>query len=90
MNKKERIKVVRAMDTIAATLNDERDYDWWAAVGIPDGEIDETTKDEDLEWLCEDDIFPDLLFNFCRLFEMKKEKATGFLYCDGVVSKEVD
>lgn len=90
MNKKERLEVVRAMDTIAKTLNDERDYVWWAAMGIPDGEIDNNTKDEDIEWLCEDDIFPDLLFNFCRIFGMKKEKAKGFLYCDGIVGKETD
>ena len=90
MNKQERIQAVRAMDTIAKMLNDERKYEWWAMMGIPDGEIDENTKDEDIEWLCDDDIFPDLLFNFCRVFGMKKEKATGFLYCDGVIGKETD
>ena len=76
------------MDTIAKMLNDERDYARWALAGIADGEIEEDTKDEDIEWLCADDIFPDLLFNFCRVFGMKNEKATGFLYCDGVVAKK--
>lgn len=90
MNKQERIQAVRAMDTIAKMLNDENDYMRWAMLGIPDGEIDETTKDEEIEWLCEDDIFPDLLFNFCRIFGMTKEKATGFLYCDKVTGKETD
>ena len=90
MDKQERITAVRAMDTIAKMLNDEREYARWAMMGIPDGEIDENTKDEEIEWLCDDDIFPDLLFNFCRVFGMKKEKATGFLYCDGVIGKETD
>ena len=45
MNKQERIQAFRAMDTIAKMLNDENEYIWWASMGIPDGEIDETTKD---------------------------------------------
>ena len=90
MNKQERLQAIRAMDTIAKMLNDENEYIWWANMGIPDGEIDETTKDKEIEWLCDDDIFPDLLFNFCRIFGMKKEKATGFLYCDNVTGKETD
>lgn len=87
-DKQARIRVLRAMDTIAKCLNNENSYAWWAYVGIPDGAVNETTKDEDLEWLCDDDTFSELLLNFCRLFGMSKTMASGFLYCDGVVSAE--
>ncbi len=88
MDKKVRIGVIRSMDAIAKCLNDENSYLWWAYVGIPDGEISEKTKDEALEWLCDDDMFSELLLNFCRIFGMNETRATGFLQCDGVVSAE--
>lgn len=88
MNVKQRIELLKAMDTIARCTNDERDYELWATYGIPDGEIKEDSKDDDLEWMCEDKIFADLMFSFCLLFKMKRCTAEGFLYCDSVTSKE--
>ena len=40
INLKERVSVIRAMDTIVRSLNDEEYVAWWLEDGIPDGEID--------------------------------------------------
>ena len=48
INFKERVSIIRAMDTIVRSLNDERDILWWLDSGVPDGEINEETTDEEL------------------------------------------
>ena len=48
INLKERVSVIRAMDTIVRSLNDEEYVAWWLEDGVPDGEIDEGTADEEL------------------------------------------
>mgnify|MGYP007122081090 CR=1 FL=1 len=88
MKLKERVNVVRAMETIARCINDEMIFDSWLMVGVADGDIAEDTEDEDLEYYCEDDNFAELMDLFLRL--MTRTKKSGGLYCDGVVSKEAD
>ena len=106
MNKRDidlhkRATLLRAMDTIARSLNNEEwFYDTWLLAGVPDGEIQEDTTDEDLEWLCEDYQFQPIMATFCRLmrcatndeeFEEKDLiRGNGILYCDGVISKYDD
>lgn len=77
---KERVALVRAMDTVVRSLNNERVINSWLAVGVADE--DYKLPDEDLECYCEDDEdFRDLMSLFRRCVHDSE------LYCDRVVSK---
>lgn len=87
MNKtKERIDLIRAMETIARAVNDEEVFESWLMCGVADGDIDETTTDEDLKWYAEDENFVDLMDVFLRM--MTRARKSGGLFCGGVCSKE--
>ena len=85
MNLSRRAKVVRAMETIARCVNDEEVFYPWLLCGIADGDIDDDTTDEDLEYYCEDKTFADLMERFLDL--MTAAKRSGGLYEDKIVSK---
>lgn len=87
INLKERVSVVRAMDTIVRSLNDERDILWWLDSGVPDGEINEETTDEELYWLVDDDeSFADIMSIFIKI--MRRQPVNGAMWVDNVLSKE--
>jgi hypothetical protein len=89
MDLKSRVATVRAMDEVIRSLNDENKMMTWLMYGVPDGEIDEDTKDEDLRWLVESDAgFADLMYWFIRI--MNKVSPNGGMWVDGVCSKEED
>jgi hypothetical protein len=89
MDLKSRVATVRAMDEVIRSLNDENKMMTWLMYGVPDGEIDENTKDEDLRWLVESDAgFADLMYWFIRI--MNKVSPNGGMWVDGVCSKEED
>lgn len=83
--KRERTKIVRAMETLARAVNDEDVFEYWLILGVADGDIDETTTDEELEYYIENETFAELMETFLNL--MSKAKKSGGLYVDGVVSK---
>ena len=85
MNLSTRAKLVRAMETIARCVNDEDVFYKWLLCGVADGDIDNDTTDEDLEYYCEDKTFADLMERFLDL--MTAAKRSGGLYEDRVVSK---
>ena len=85
MNLSRRAKVVRAMETIARCVNDEEVFYRWLLCGVADGDIDDDTTDEDLEYYCEDKTFADLMERFLDL--MTAAKKSGGLYEDKIVSK---
>ena len=86
INKTERIQMVRAMETLARAINDEDVFMSWLSAGVADGDIDENTKDEELDYYVDDDeTFAELMGEF--LWCMKKAHKSGGLYVDGVVSK---
>ena len=85
MNLSARAKVVRAMETIARCVNDEDVFYSWLLCGVADGDIDDDTTDEDLEYYCEDKTFADLMERFLNL--MIAAKRSGGLYEDGIVNK---
>lgn len=87
MNMKERIEMIRAMETIARCVNDEGVFMHWLVMGVADGSIRENTPDEDLEWYAKDDNFAELMETFLEL--MHDAKEDGGLYCDGIVNKEM-
>jgi hypothetical protein len=87
INLKERVSVIRAMDTIVRSLNDERDILWWLDSGVPDGEINEETTDEELGWLVDDDeSFADIMSTFIKI--MRRQPVNGAMWVDNVLSKE--
>ena len=85
MNLSRRAKVVRAMETIARCVNDEEVFYRWLLCGVADGDIDDDTTDEDLEYYCEDKTFADIMERFLDL--MTAAKKSGGLYEDKIVSK---
>ena len=85
MNLSRRAKVVRAMETMARCVNDEEVFYRWLLCGVADGDIDDDTTDEDLEYYCEDKTFADLMERFLDL--MNAAKRSGGLYEDKIVSK---
>ena len=87
MNTKERIEKVRAMETLARSINDETVFYKWLLCGMADGDINENTSDEELEFYVEDDkMFADLMNTFLKC--MSGVYKSGGLYVDKVVSKE--
>lgn len=87
INFNERIAVIKAMDLIVRSLNDERDILWWLEDGVPDGEINEDTLEEDLQWLVEeDDMFADIMSTFTKI--MRRQPVNGAMWVDNVLSKE--
>ncbi len=83
---KERVKLLRAMETIARCVNDEDVFELWIIHGIPDGEIKENTTDEDLEWLAEDeDSMLDIMDTFVKLMK-NAYRSGGLCLFDGEVS----
>ena len=85
MNLSAGAKLVRAMETIARCVNDEDVFYRWLLCGVADGDIDNDTTDEDLEYYCEDKTFADLMERFLDL--MTVAKRSGGLYEDRIVSK---
>ena len=86
--------MVKAMEFIARSVNDEGVFEGWLVSGVADGDIqygDLTVNDgdaEDLEIYLGDEEFADLMNTFLRV--MKNAKRSGGLYCDDVVSKAAD
>ena len=88
MNRKERADVIRAMDLLARSCNDEEVFELWLLCGVADGDIDEKTSDDEiLDWYGQDDHFADLMDVFLSV--MKQAKMSGGLYVDGIFSKEL-
>lgn len=85
INVKERIAVVRAMETIARAINHEGIFEEWLFYGVADGDIDETTTDEELMYYAEEnETFGELMSTFTHM--MRKVHTNGGLYVDGVAS----
>lgn len=85
INVKERIEVVRAMETIARAINHEGIFEEWLLNGVADGDIDETTTDDELMYYIEENkTFGELMSTFTHM--MRKVHTNGGLYVDGVAS----
>lgn len=81
-----RAQMVRSMDTIARSVNDEElVVGFWFTYGVADGDINDNTTDEEIVELgyCEDDTFGELMAKFLSLIRMAKDES---LYCDGITS----
>ena len=83
---KDRVQMVRAMETIARSINDEEVLLGWLMGGVADGDIDNKTTDEAIvDMYCKDDeTFIGLMDCFLRC--MKRAYTSGGLYAGNVVS----
>ena len=84
MNIKYRASIVRSMEMLVRCVNEESLLDPWLMLGVADGDIDDNTTDEDLEYYCDDETFAELMQLFLNLMSDARE---GGLYADGVLSK---
>lgn len=90
MNTKSRIEMVKAMNTIANSLNNEEFLEIWLLRGVADG-------DECYEDYIDDKTFADLMATFVRVMgyaindedieKEDRENGNVVLYCDRIVSK---
>lgn len=82
-----RAKMVRSMEYIVRSLNDEELIEPWLMNGVADGDIDGQETDEDLDVYYEDnEAFAELMSLFLDLMAQTYFEKSG-LYCDGVASK---
>lgn len=85
MHLNERAQMVRAMETLVRSVNNEDFIDSWLICGVADEDIKPSTTDEDLECYCEDENFQDLMTLFLKI--MKWAIKDGGIQCDGIVSR---
>ena len=83
---KERVEMVRAMETICRNINDEEVLMGWLMCGVADEDITPDTTDEFIaEQYCEDEEdFAELMDTFLR--SMQRAAKSGGLFCGRVVS----
>jgi hypothetical protein len=80
----QRKELVKAMDLIVSTINDEDIIEPWLMYGVADGDIHFGTPSEEVdESYCEDGTFGELMTLFLKL--MNRAQADG-LYHRGVLS----
>ena len=85
MKLKERAEIVRAMELLVRSVNNEEHIEPWLMCGVADGDITDDTTDEDLETYVEDDKdFASLMGLFLRI--MSRARKDGGLSVDNVVS----
>ena len=85
MNTKKRCDLVRAMEMLVRSVNNEDFIMTWLRIGVADGDIQPETTDEDLDYYIEDAAFADLMDTFLHI--MGNAQQDGGLYFDGIVSK---
>lgn len=82
---KQRLTMIRAMETVARCINDEEVFEDWLTLGVADGDINEDTVDDELTYYTSDENFAEVMGVFLKC--MKSVSKSGGLYCDGVISK---
>ncbi len=89
-NLKERVELVRAMETVCRNLNDEDIFMSWLMCGVADEDITSTTTDEEiaLEYCEDESSFAELMDCFLRC--MNRAYKSGGLFCGKVVSNVGD
>ena len=86
-----RIKMLKAMEYIARSTNNEELFMLWLYAGVPDGDIkygDLRVSKDDLRLLdyTDDETFANIMHCFLKLMHNIFEDDSG-LYCDDVLSK---
>lgn len=87
---KDRLKMVKAMEFIVKSVNNEDYIDPWLCYGVADGDIEigdlsiNLTDYETLDYYIQDKEFSELMDLFLQI--MNRARKDGGLYCDRVVS----
>lgn len=93
MNRIERIQMVKAMEFIARSINNEEIFEDWLICGVADGDIErgdltvrasDMEHDGNMEYYTDTENFASLMSLFLDL--MHEARKDGGLYCDGTVS----
>lgn len=89
-----RIDMLKSMNTIARSINNESLIHIWLTCGIEDGDL---TDEQLFNDYGDDKTFADIMALFCRLMrymntdddceETDRNKGNGLLFCDWVESK---
>ncbi len=79
-NKQARANLVKALDLIARSVNDEDVLEIWLTYGVADGDIDNNTTADEIEYYLDNKTLKELMTVFRKV--IKKSE----LYFDGVVS----
>ena len=89
INYKERVAMVKAMELIARSVNDEEVFMPWLMLGIADGDIEDPTSNADDEYIadnyCDDETYAELMNTFLTI--MRKASKNGGLYSDYICSE---
>ena len=95
-SKKERVEMLRAMITIAYSINNEEILEAWLMSGVADGDW-KLSDDELFDTYGDDETFADIMATFVRVMRYMiedeefddddRKTGNGFLFCDRVVSK---
>lgn len=83
MNQKARIEMVKAMECIIRSLNDESLIYEWLLEGVADGDIRDNTSDKELEYYIEDERYAELMGTFLRIVSSADNDG---LYSDGILA----
>ena len=90
MDINERIKMLKAMDTVVRNMNDENAIADWLVIGLPDGAATDDEFDSTAEYV-DDETFADIMDSFVYIMATycneEKVEREATLYCDGVRSK---
>lgn len=84
MNVSKRCELLKAMDTLARSCNNESFIDHWLTLGIADGDAD----NGNIDGYTDDETFAELMSVFLDCMAWAKED--GGLYVDNVLSKSED
>lgn len=84
-----RVKMIRAMDLIVRSLNDEEKIEYWLQEGVADGDGDEDDKYL-FESYGDDKDFQNLMNVFCETMQDALEDGIeGTLYFDCLTNRRV-
>ena len=92
-----RIDMLKSMNTIARSINNESLIHIWLTYGVEDGDL---TDEQLFNDYGDDKTFADIMALFCRLMryvntddnveETDRNKGNGLLFCDWVESKMLE
>ena len=89
MNTHGRCEILRAMELLARTVEDDHVFTEWLMEGVADGDITPDTTDNEMDgYIADDEVFAGMLYTFMHL--MCSAFENGGLSVDGVKSKFYD
>lgn len=89
INYKERVAMVKAMELLARSINDEEIFELWLMIGVADGDIEDPMSNTDDEYIadnyCDDETYAELMNTFLTI--MRRASKNGGLFSDYICSE---